>query len=81
MPRDPEEVIKALVSLVRTRAQLAVDPGIFEVEELPLLHGYLVEGLAILHNLSEAVAQPLLMLALSPAGVFPQNQAGSPSRR
>ncbi|MBI4643075.1 MAG: PTS sugar transporter subunit IIA [Deltaproteobacteria bacterium] len=65
----PDEVLKALVSLVRSRVQLAVDPRIFEEEELHLLHGYLDEGLAILHNLSEAVAQPLLMLARSPEGV------------
>jgi len=65
----PGEVLKALVSLVRSQAQLAVDPRLFEEQELDLLHGYLDKGLAILHNLSEAIAQPLLMLALSPKGV------------
>jgi len=65
----PDEVLKALVSLVRSRVQLSMDPRIFEEEELHLLHGYLGEGLAILHNLSEAVAQPLLMLVRSPGGV------------
>ncbi len=66
---SPEEVLKSLVSFVRSRVQLAVDPRIFEEEELHLLHGFLAEGLAVLHNLSEAVAQPLLMLARSPEGV------------
>jgi P-type Ca2+ transporter type 2C len=63
------EILPALVKLVRSHATLAVDPGIFEAEEMHLLRGYLDEGLAILHNLSEAVAQTLLVLALSPPGV------------
>ncbi|WP_449244573.1 HAD-IC family P-type ATPase [Desulfobacca acetoxidans] len=65
----PEKILKALVRLVYSRAKLAVDSGTFEEEELHLLHSYLGEGLAILHNLSEAVAQTLLILVLSPAGV------------
>jgi magnesium-transporting ATPase (P-type) len=65
----PDAALKALVAAVRSQARLAADPEIFEAEELHVLHGYLDEGLAILHNLSEAVAQPLLMLALSPEGV------------
>ncbi len=69
-----DEVLQALVSLVRSKAQLACEPKIFEKEELDLLHGYLSEGLAILHNLSETVDRPLLMLALSPEGVSMNGQ-------
>jgi magnesium-transporting ATPase (P-type) len=69
-----EETRKALLSLVRSRAQLAVEPGVFEKEEMELLHGYLGEGLAILHNLTEAVDRTLLVLALAPGGVMLDGQ-------
>jgi len=63
------EALKALIDLAWSRARPPVAPESFEQAELHLLHGYLGEGLAILHNLSEAVAQPLLLLAVSPQGV------------
>ena len=65
----PEEVWPALIALVRSRAAPSGVPGDFEAEELQLLHGYMSEGLGILHNLSEAVDRTLLVLALAPAGV------------
>ena len=65
----PGQALKALVSLLRARAQLTVEPARFEQEELSLIHGYLGEGLAILHNLSEVVDQPVLVLNLAPQGV------------
>ncbi len=65
----PKEALKTLIELVRSRAVPAVSPERFAAEEQSLIHGYLGEGLAILHNLTEAVDQPLLMLALAPKGV------------
>jgi len=61
--------LKALLALVRSRAGLAESLEQFEAEELELLHGYQGEGLAVLHNLTDAVDRPLLFLALSPQGV------------
>ncbi|MDP3183233.1 MAG: HAD-IC family P-type ATPase [Desulfobaccales bacterium] len=65
----PGEVLKAILEMVCSRAVPAVAPDRFEAEEQSLIHGYLGEGLAILHNLTEAVDQPVLVLALAPAGV------------
>jgi len=61
--------LKALLGLVRSRTGLAETEEQFEAEELELLHGFQGEGLAVLHNLTDAVAHPLLFLALSPQGV------------
>ena len=71
----PEEVWPALIALVRSRAAPSGAPGDFEAEELQLLHGYLSEGLAILHNLSAAVDRTLLILALAPGGVTLKGQS------
>jgi Ca2+-transporting ATPase len=65
----PGAARQALLALVRSRVPLTMEPGRFEEEELELLHGYVGDGLAILHNLTEAVAEPLLVLALAPQGV------------
>jgi Ca2+-transporting ATPase len=62
-------VLRELIEAVRSRVYPAVAPGVFVKEELDLLHGYVGEGLAILHNLTDAVDQALLVVALSPAGV------------
>lgn len=75
------EALKALIDQVRSRVPLAVAPGVFEKEELHLLHGYLGEGLAILHNLTDAVDQALLVLAISPAGVGTRRPAPGPPWR
>lgn len=65
----PGEVLKAILDLVCSRAVPQVAPERFEAEEQSLIHGYLGQGLAILHNLSQVVDQPVLVLALAPAGV------------
>jgi magnesium-transporting ATPase (P-type) len=65
----PGEALAILLRLVRQRATLRVDPDLFVEEELHLLHGYLEEGLAIMHGLTEAVDQEFLALALAPQGV------------
>lgn len=62
-----DEVPKALNNLICSRVQ-------YREDELDLLHGYLGEGLAIFHKLSENVVQTLLVLALSPEGVVLNGQ-------
>ncbi len=65
----PGEGLRELIKQVTSRVQPAGEAGRFEAEELRLLHGYMEEGLGILHNLTDAVAQTLLVLALAPGGV------------
>ena len=65
----PGETRQALISLVRSHARLGTVPESFEREELSLLHSFMGDGLAILHNLSAAVQEPFLALAGSPQGV------------
>ena len=68
---SPGQELKALISLASTRVSAATsEAGRFQEDELHLVHGYMSEGLGILHNLSEAVVEPLLVLALAPAGVM-----------
>jgi magnesium-transporting ATPase (P-type) len=62
--------VKALLDLVCSHCRLAEPEEQFEAEEMELLHGYRGEGLAVLHNLTEAVDRPQLFLALSPQGVL-----------
>jgi mannitol/fructose-specific phosphotransferase system IIA component (Ntr-type) len=52
-----------------------VASGDFEAAAQQLLHGDLEDGLAILHTLSTAVEQTLLILALAPGGVTLKGQS------
>ena len=68
---SPGQELKALISLACSRVGAATSEACrFQEDELHLVHGYMSEGLGILHNLSEAVDKPLLVLALAPAGVM-----------
>jgi magnesium-transporting ATPase (P-type) len=67
---SPGQELTSLISLACSRASVVSSEAChFPEDELHLMHGYMSEGLGILHNLSEAVAKPLLVLALAPAGV------------
>lgn len=68
------QALAALRQLVWERIYQTRGQQPLAAEELHLVHDYLGEGLAILHNLSEDVAQPFMLLALSPAGVDIQGQ-------
>lgn len=77
VPRfDPgaADPVKALLDLVCAHCRLAEPPEQFEAEEMELIHGYRGEGVAVLHNLTEAVDRPQLFLALSPQGVSVQGE-------
>jgi mannitol/fructose-specific phosphotransferase system IIA component (Ntr-type) len=67
---SPGQELNALISLACSRVSGATSEACqFQEDELHLIHEYMSEGLGILHNLSEAVDKPLLVLALAPAGV------------
>ena len=67
---SPGQELKALISLACSQVgDASMDTCRFQEDELHLVHEYMSEGLGILHNLSEAVDKPLLVLALAPAGV------------
>jgi magnesium-transporting ATPase (P-type) len=73
---SPGQELKALISLACSRVgDASMDTCRFQEDELHLVHGYISEGLGILHNLSEAVDEPLLVLALTPAGVMLQGHS------
>ena len=65
----PGESLLSLLKEVRARAELTVEPERFAEEEPRLLHGYLGEGLAIMHGLTDALSREFLALALAPQGV------------
>lgn len=66
---SPGQELKSLIALACSRVGASMDTCSFQENELHLVHGYMSEGLGIFHNLSAAVAEPLLVLALAPAGV------------
>ena len=67
---NPGRELKSLISLACSRVKTAsMEACRFQEDELHLIHGYMSEGLGILHNLSAAVDKPLLVLALAPTGV------------
>ncbi|MCX5888583.1 MAG: PTS sugar transporter subunit IIA, partial [Deltaproteobacteria bacterium] len=67
---SPGQELKSLISLACSRVgDASMNTCSLQEDELHLIHGYMSEGLGILHNLSEAVNKPLLVLALAPAGV------------
>ncbi len=64
---SPGQELKSLISLACSRVKIAsMEACRFQEDELHLIHRYMSEGLGILHNLSEAVVGPLLVLALVP---------------
>src|SRR5665647_2046115 len=73
---SPGQELNALISLACSRVSDATSEAChFQEGELHLIHEYLSEGFGILHNLSEAVDEPLLVLALAPAGVMLHGQS------
>jgi hypothetical protein len=61
---SPGQELNALISLACSRVSGASSEACqFQEDELHLIHEYMSEGLDILHNLSEAVEKPLLVLA------------------
>jgi Ca2+-transporting ATPase len=73
---SPGQELNALISLACSRVSGASSEACqFQEDELHLIHEYMSEGLGILHNLSEAVDKPLLVLALAPAGVMLNGQS------
>ena len=60
---SPGQELNALISLACSRVSDATSEAChFQEGELHLIHEYMSEGFGILHNLSEAVDEPLLVL-------------------
>jgi P-type Ca2+ transporter type 2C len=72
----PGEELESLTALACSRSKAAsMEACLFQEDELHLIHEYMSEGLGIFHNLSAAVDEPLLVLALAPAGVRVNEQS------